>query len=135
VPQSIGTRTSRPHCESTRDGLGGGKRIRTSGSLTTTAVFKASDDVEPGQSVQHNASDTSAETVTDEHRFDDSGPEPGPACDAVESALADALQRASIAGAWSTVERLASELEARRKARTQAAGVADVVSLSSVRKG
>ena len=39
----------------------------------------------------------------------------GPGIDAVEQALADALARASIAGAWSTVERLAAELEAQRK--------------------
>jgi hypothetical protein len=39
----------------------------------------------------------------------------GPACDAVERALADALTRASIVGAWATVERLAAELKARRK--------------------
>jgi len=54
--------------------------------------------------------------------------------DAVELALADALQRASVAGAWGTVERLASELEARRKERTSAAGLADVVTLNSARR-
>ena len=36
--------------------------------------------------------------------------------DAVEHALADALQRASAAGAWDVVGQLARELEARRKA-------------------
>jgi hypothetical protein len=52
----------------------------------------------------------------------------------VELALADALQRASVAGAWTTVERLAGELEARRKERLSAAGVAPVVTLASARK-
>ena len=55
--------------------------------------------------------------------------------DVVESALADALQKAATAGAWSTVERLATELEARRKERLNAAGVAPVVTLNSARKG
>ncbi len=58
-----------------------------------------------------------------------------PPADPVELALADALQRASVAGAWTTVERLASELEARRRARSNAAGVAPVVTLASARKG
>jgi hypothetical protein len=35
----------------------------------------------------------------------------------VEAALAEALTRASAAGQWTTVELLARELEARRKAR------------------
>jgi len=48
--------------------------------------------------------------------------------------LADALARASIAGAWSTVERLAAELEARRKDRDKANGTAEVITLNSVRK-
>ena len=63
---------------------------------------------------------------------------PGPGseapADVVESALADALRQAAASGAWSTVERIAGELEARRKARSQSSGVADVVTLNSVRK-
>lgn len=38
--------------------------------------------------------------------------------DVVETALADALRRASEAGAWEAVAQLARELEARRKARS-----------------
>jgi hypothetical protein len=38
--------------------------------------------------------------------------------DVVEVALADALRRASEAGAWETVGQLARELEARRRARS-----------------
>jgi len=71
------------------------------------------------------------------HNFHNNGPQSGPdqnAVDPVEQALADALQRASVAGAWSTVERLAGELEARRKARLQTSGGADVVTLNSARK-
>jgi hypothetical protein len=62
------------------------------------------------------------------------GPEPGPGIDAVETALADALQRASVSGAWSTVERLAAELEARREERSRTTGAADVVILDSARR-
>ena len=49
----------------------------------------------------------------------DPTPKPGPAdhVDPVEAALADALQRAAVAGQWSTVEVLSRELEARRVAR------------------
>jgi hypothetical protein len=47
--------------------------------------------------------------------------------DAVETALADALQKASEAGAWDVVAKLAAELEARRRAR------AAVVDLDVVR--
>ncbi|HEX3850272.1 MAG TPA: hypothetical protein VHW01_04860 [Polyangiaceae bacterium] len=43
--------------------------------------------------------------------------------DAVEHALAEALQRASAAGEWGAVASLAAELAARRKAR---AGVVDL---------
>jgi len=71
------------------------------------------------------------------HNFHNCGPQSGPdqnAVDPVEQALADALQRASVAGAWSTVERLAGELEARRKARLQTSGGADVVTIDSARK-
>ena len=56
-----------------------------------------------------------------------------PPADPVELALADALQRASVAGAWTVVERLAAELEARRRERLNAAGVAPVVMLNSAR--
>ena len=49
--------------------------------------------------------------------------------DPVEAALADALQRASAAGAWSTVETLARELTARREAHA-----ADVVDIGVARK-
>jgi|GEM_PF-3521453 len=63
------------------------------------------------------------------------GPDSGASADVVESALAEALRQAAAAGAWSTVERIAGELEARRKARAEASGVADVVTLNSVRKG
>jgi hypothetical protein len=56
-----------------------------------------------------------------------------PPADPVELALADALQRASVAGAWTTVERLAGELEARRKERSQTTKTADVVTLASAR--
>ena len=52
----------------------------------------------------------------------------------VELALADPLQRAAVAGAWTVVERLAGKLEARRKERTGAAGLADVVTLNSACK-
>lgn len=38
--------------------------------------------------------------------------------DAVEAALAEALTRASEAGAWDVVGKLAGELEARRRARS-----------------
>ena len=60
----------------------------------------------------------------------------GPPCkdetqaDAVELALAVALQEAAAAGAWSSIERLAGELEARRKARLGVAGVAEVIPLT-----
>jgi len=60
--------------------------------------------------------------------------DPGTFHDPVELALADALQRAAVAGAWTVVERLASELEARRRERLNAAGVAPVVTLNSARK-
>jgi hypothetical protein len=62
------------------------------------------------------------------------GPDSGAPADVVESALAEALRQAAAAGAWSTVERIASELEERRKERSQASGVADVVSIESARK-
>jgi len=54
--------------------------------------------------------------------------------DPVELALADALQRASVAGVWTVVDRLAGELEARRKERAQAAGIAPVVPINTGRK-
>jgi len=38
-------------------------------------------------------------------------------CDPVELALATALERASVAGAWASVEILGRELSARREAR------------------
>jgi hypothetical protein len=47
----------------------------------------------------------------------------GAPVDAVEHALAEALQRASAAGEWGAVASLAAELAARRKAR---AGVVDL---------
>jgi hypothetical protein len=50
------------------------------------------------------------------------------ALDAVESALAFALEGATKAGEWSTVAQLAKELEARRLAR------ANVVALDSTRR-
>jgi integrase len=66
----------------------------------------------------------------------DTGPGEGATFhDPVELALADALQRAAVAGAWTVVERLAGELEARRRERAQAAGVAEVVALRGPRKG
>ena len=48
--------------------------------------------------------------------------------DPVDEALADALQRAARAEAWSTVEVLTNELRARREARAQ------VVSLDAERR-
>jgi hypothetical protein len=62
------------------------------------------------------------------------GPDSGASADVVENALAEALRQAAAAGAWSTVERIASELEARRKERLQASGVADVVNIDAARK-
>jgi len=59
---------------------------------------------------------------------------PGTFHDPVELALADALQRASVAGVWTVVERLAGELEARRRERLNASGVAPVVTINSARK-
>jgi hypothetical protein len=46
-----------------------------------------------------------------------------PAADPVEQALGEAIVRASAAGAWSSVEALTRELQARREAR---AGVVDL---------
>jgi hypothetical protein len=43
----------------------------------------------------------------------------GHASDPVEHALADALQRAALAGAWDAVQALTSELRARREARAR----------------
>ena len=68
-----------------------------------------------------DASDTSSDT-----EWPTLWPTPGQA-DAVEQALAEALQRASAAGAWTVVERLAGELEARRLERLKATGLAPVV--------
>ncbi len=48
--------------------------------------------------------------------------------DAVEAALADAVQRAAQAGQWAAVEALARELEARRRA---CAGVTELASLAT----
>lgn len=45
--------------------------------------------------------------------------------DAVELALATALERASAAGQWTVVEVLARELEARRKARSAVVDLAE----------
>ncbi len=55
-----------------------------------------------------------------------------PVADAVETALATALERASLAGRWATVEALARELEARRRARV---GVVDLGALVAKRRG
>lgn len=52
----------------------------------------------------------------------------GESSDPVEAALAGALERASAAGQWSTVEALAKELGERRRAR-ESAGRADVIDL------
>ena len=51
--------------------------------------------------------------------------------DAVEAALASALERAAAAGQWATVEALARELEARRRAR---GGVLDLEAARSRRR-
>jgi len=70
-----------------------------------------------------------------------SGPVCGPPCkdetqaDTAEFALADALARATSPGAWSTVERLAAELESRRRERSRASGDAEVVSLPRAASG
>ncbi len=53
--------------------------------------------------------------------------------DSIEVALADALKRAAAAGAWTAVERLAAELEARRKERQTVSGVADAMTMDSAR--
>jgi len=53
--------------------------------------------------------------------------------DPVEVALADALQRAAEAGQWTTVVRLAAELEARRTERHLAGAIDDAGSLESAR--
>jgi hypothetical protein len=50
-----------------------------------------------------------------------------PAPDAVEGALADAIQKAAAAGAFDVLPKLVAELEARRKARLE------VVDLSAER--
>ncbi len=66
--------------------------------------------------------------ATDQPGSPTSAPIPGPSApfepripDAVELALADALERAAKAGEWPTVTALARELEARRTARERAA--------------
>lgn len=48
-----------------------------------------------------------------------SGGDPEPAGDPVEAALADALTKASAAGQWDVVARIAAELQARREARAR----------------
>ena len=103
---------------------------RGSDSNRRITVLQTHENVAPGHPVQLDAAENNAPSSKDRQRVTEPGPEPGPAIDAVESALADALRRAADAGAWPTVERLASELEARRKDRAQATGVADVVSLT-----
>ncbi|MFP6684602.1 MAG: hypothetical protein VB934_07810 [Polyangiaceae bacterium] len=55
----------------------------------------------------------------------------GPIEDAVETALADALQRAAIEHRWDVVSQLARELEARRLARSSD----KVVTLSDAKRG
>ena len=55
----------------------------------------------------------------------------GPIEDAVEVALADALQRAAISRRWDVVSQLARELEARRLARSSD----KVVTLSDTKRG
>lgn len=55
-----------------------------------------------------------------------------PAADPVETAIADALKRAAAAGAWTTVESLSRELQARREAR---AGVVELAVERSKRRG
>ncbi len=81
--------------------------------------------------------------VEDAHDAQDSTQRPGErtgvgqdfrGADPVELALADALARASVAGVWTVVERLAGELEARRTERLKGAGLADVVTLASARR-
>jgi hypothetical protein len=52
------------------------------------------------------------------------GREPGPPSDTVETALADALQRAALAGAWDAVMALTAELKARREARARVVDLA-----------
>ena len=75
-------------------------------------------------------SDISAEPEhVNEHETPGGPPEahaPGQA-DPVEMALADALQRAALAGAWDAVAMLTAELRARREAR------ANVVKLDAER--
>ena len=55
----------------------------------------------------------------------------GPIEDAVETALADALQRAAMEHRWDVVSQLARELEARRLARSSD----KVVTLSEAKRG
>jgi hypothetical protein len=55
---------------------------------------------------------------TDAHERPPDVADPVSESDPVELALATALERASAAGQWTTVEVLAREIEARRKART-----------------
>jgi hypothetical protein len=71
-----------------------------------------------------NSAETDAPTSTDAH---EAGACPGavPSSDPVEAALADALQRAALAGAWDAVAALTAELRGRREAR---AGVIDLAS-------
>ena len=55
----------------------------------------------------------------------DRSPEPAPAAvDPIEAALADALTKAAAAGRFDVVATLASELEARRKARANVVDLA-----------
>jgi len=49
----------------------------------------------------------------------------GHVVDPVELALATALERASVAGEWTSVEILARQLEARQKARQGVVSLAD----------
>lgn len=62
---------------------------------------------------------------------DETSPDVSSSADAVERALADAITKASDAGAWDVVAQLARELEARRTAR----GAGNVVQLSARRQG
>ena len=98
-------------------GAGGPERDRTA-DLLTARRSNAGTGEETGATGPNSSTDhpEAPGPVTEK-------PAPVTNGDPVEVALATALERASAAGAWDVVGTLAAELEARRKARTEADNV------------
>jgi len=115
-----------------KDKTSRGGQIRTADPLTPRPN-QADESAQEREIIEHEPPEEFANTPQ-LAQFGPTSEASGGTGDAVENALADGLRQAAAAGAWSTVERLAGELEARRKQRAQANGDADVVTLDSVRK-